>query len=363
MILVSFAVAIPVGAVTPSVSTNKSAYAVGESIIVSAQSDNALGKDWIGIVPKGVTEDGTIAWEYLNQMGSNYDITKSANRNQNETLEPYQDFPAGRYVVYLVPDDLTLGDAIAQNKILASAEISVASDPNLVLNAPLSVTYAIDDVNSGLADGTLTITLPENHGAEDIYMWWADDNGILDGYTRLARFKVPSGTTQFTHKMTPNTLIPSEATKLLVYTYSDGVGTSGECFEVALSNGAGYDFPKEEPLIEFQVVSDIHIGRSESAANFKNALLDITQTCPNSSGIFANGGNENEPDSGNESGNESGNADTGNATSDINAGTGDSTSSGNSINSKKGCGSTVASVGALIVCAIGSAAVLKKKRR
>jgi hypothetical protein len=89
--------------------------------------------------------------------------------------------------------------------------------------------------------------------------------------------------------MIPNTLIPAEATKLVVYTFNDTLGMSEECVEVELPEGAGYDFPTEAPLTEFQSVSDIHIGRSESAKHFKLLLEDIVKNSPNSSGLFANG--------------------------------------------------------------------------
>ena len=281
---------IPASAAEPKLSTNKTTYTLGEAILVSASSDNAKGKDWIGIAPKELTTGGTIAWEYVSKIVENYDITCAPNRGSNDVLAPYMNFPAGDYVVYLIPDDLTLSKARDQGKILASVEISIVDDPNASLKSPTAVTYELDDATSGLADGTLTITLPESHYADDIYMWWANEDGILEDYTRLARFKVPSReTTKFTYTMTPNTLIPAEATKLLVYTYSDRFGMSEECVGVALPEGAGYDFPTDAPIIEFQSVSDIHIGRSESAEHFRLMLEDIVKNSPNSSGIFANG--------------------------------------------------------------------------
>lgn len=290
MLLALLVFIIPTSAAEPKLSTNKTTYTPGEAILVSASSDNSSGKDWIGIAPKGLTTGGTIAWEYINKIGESYDITSAPNRGSADVLTPYLNFPEGEYVVYLIPDDLSLSKAREQGRILASVEISIVADPNASLKAPLAVSYELDNATSGLADGTLAITLPEAHYADDIYMWWANEEGILEDYTRLARFKVPSReTTEFTYKMTPNTLIPAEATKLLVYTYSDFFGMSEECIEVALPDSAGYAFPTDTPIVEFQVVSDIHIGRSESAAHFKAALEDIAANSPGSIGIFANG--------------------------------------------------------------------------
>ena len=290
MLLALLVFIIPTSAAEPKLSTNKTTYTTGEAILVSASSDKSSGKDWIGIAPKDLTTGGTIAWEYINKIGENYDITSAPNRGNADVLLPYMNFPEGDYVVYLIPDDLTLSKAREQGKILASVEISIVDDPNASLKSPTAVTYQLDDATSGLADGTLSITLPESHYADDIYMWWANEDGILEDYTMLARFKVPSRETiEFTHRMTPNTLIPAEATKLLVYTYSDRFGMSEECVEVELPEGAGYDFPTDAPIIEFQSVSDIHIGRSESAEHFRLMLEDIVKNSPNSSGIFANG--------------------------------------------------------------------------
>ena len=282
---------LPVNAATSTLTTDKTTYVRGEPIKISAASDNASGKDWVGIAPKDLYV-GTIRWDYLKDITGDYDITAASNQASNETLKPYMNFPEGEYTIYLIENDKTLKKAKEGGYILASVDIVIERDPNATLKAPLSASYDIADASSGLADGTLTVNLPENHYANDIYMWWANDEGILEDYTRLARFKVDSfDTLKITHKMTPNTLIPAEATKLLVYTYSDVFGLSEEYAEITLPQGAGYDFPTEAPITEFQVISDIHIGYSAAPyeEHFRAALEDIVANSPNSSGIFANG--------------------------------------------------------------------------
>lgn len=291
MIVTSLFSIIPASAAEPTISTDKTIYGVGEAIIIEAHSDNASGKDWVGIAPLGI-DVGTIRWEYFNKLYDNFDITKAQNIAGSEKLKDYMSFPPGKYVVYLIKDDMTLSKALENNGVLDSVEITIIEDPNASLKAPLSVEYELKDASSGLADGTLSITLPEGHYADDVYMWWADDNGALEDYTRLARFKVPSrDTTEFVHNMTPNTLIPAEATGLLVYTFSDVFGLSEECVRVDLPEGAGYDFPSEAPITEFQVVSDIHIGQGTApyAERFEDALRDIVENSPESAGIFVNG--------------------------------------------------------------------------
>lgn len=167
---------------------------------------------------------------------------------------------------------------------------SVEEDANADVKAPTNAVLTLDDETSGMADGKLTITLPENHYGDDIYMWWSNENGKLEGYTQLARFKIPSKfTTEFVHTMTPNTLIPPEATKLLIYTYSDIFGISDTYFTLDLADGSGYVMPSEEPIAEFQVVSDIHICTLLHEQHFQAMLEDIAKVSPNSAAIFAVG--------------------------------------------------------------------------
>ena len=139
-----------------------------------------------------------------------------------------------------------------------------------------------------MADGKLTVTLADGSTAHSIVMYWANENGKLEGYTALAKFKVTGTVTE--HIMTPNTLIPAGATKLLVYTMNNSA-VSEECVEIDLPKGAASgDFGTL--LNEFQVLSDIHINTSDTHVhnqNFLKALQDIAANSPNSTGIYING--------------------------------------------------------------------------
>jgi len=281
-----FAVTFPVSAQEPYLQTNKDVYTQGEPILVNAYSENSSGKDWIGIIQKGRYSEA-IKWEYMKNVTADFDITEASNLGPNRV--EYWDLPPGEYTILILPNDQGIKKAYANGTIIAEKDITITPAS---VKSPLSVTYELDDENSGLADGLLTITLPEGHYADDIYMWWANEDGKLENYTRIARFKVPDYTTTvFTHQMTPNTLIPAEATRLLVYTYSDVCGVSSECITVELPEGAGYDFPTEEPIMEFQVISDTHIGHNSkpSSEHFELALRDIVLNGKNSVGIFING--------------------------------------------------------------------------
>ena len=266
--------------------TDKTEYFVGEPVYVAASSVNAGGKDWIGIFPKGHIGP-SIYWDYISTVskGKTFEIKKASN--MGSSMSDYFGLPEGEYTLYIIPDDLTGKNGIGI--ALASLDIKVVSDPSKIAKAPISATYKLKNDTDGMADGTLTITLPEDHCADDIYMWWANDAGKLEGYTRLARFKV-TGTT-VVHEMTPNTIIPEGATKLLIYTYNDSNGISDNCLEVKLPEGAaskGFG----EVLSEFQIVSDIHIkgdASHEYSKHFTGMLGDVVKNSPNSVGIFAVG--------------------------------------------------------------------------
>ena len=271
-----------------SLITDKSTYTVGDPIWIMAASQNASGKDWVGIFPKDHIGP-SIYWDYLTLIGMNkaYDIKKSTH--QGASLSAYFGIPAGEYTLYLIPNNYDGIDGIPH--ALARVDIKVTGDPTKKAKAPISVTYTLDNEKDGMADGKLTVKLPEGHNADDIYMWWGNDSGKLAGYTRLARFKV-TGTT-VTHNMTANTLIPQGATKLLVYSYNDANGLSEDCFEVKLPEGAASkDLGKV--LSEFQIVSDIHIkgdATHEYSKHFVAMLNDVVKNSPNSAGIFTVGDN------------------------------------------------------------------------
>lgn len=266
--------------------TDKTEYFVGEPVYVAASSVNAGGKDWIGIFPKGHIGP-SIYWDYISTVGKGQTFEIKKASNMGSSMSDYFGLPEGEYTLYIIPDDLTGKNGIGI--ALASLDIKVVSDPSKIAKAPLSATYKLKNDTDGMADGTLTITLPEDHCADDIYMWWANDAGKLPGYTRLARFKV-TGTT-VVHEMTPNTIIPEGATKLLIYTYNDSNGISDNCLEVKLPEGAaskGFG----EVLSEFQIVSDIHIkgdASHEYSKHFTGMLKDVVKNSPNSVGIFAVG--------------------------------------------------------------------------
>ena len=283
---------IPSAAAEPTLSTNKTVYEVGEPILVSASSQNSGKHDWVGILPKGGERWGTIRWIYISDMKGEVDITKVANGTSNSFLAPYKKFPAGEYTVYLMPDDLSVNGN--ESKALAKVDIRIGDEDEFVpvkMKVPTAAECSFTRADEGFADGEITITLPSGHNAENIYMFWGNENGRLEGYGRVARCKIGSSwTTSAVCEIREGIFIPEGATSLLMYAQNGVHGISEEYYAMQLPDDVkAYKFPEEKPLMEFQVVSDAHISTALHAEHFESMLKDIAKNSPDSAGIFAIG--------------------------------------------------------------------------
>ncbi len=253
----------------------KTTYAYNEPILVKAEGS---GKDWLGIYY--VNDEHSIRWDYVSDIGSGKEVdvrTLSDNGSAPAVL------PAGEYVIRLMPNDSSdLSKTVAWMQI--TIEKPVVDKPA----KPLSVEYKLANDTDGFAEGKLTVKLAEGDSATDIFCFWADDNGKLAGYTGLAKFKVTGSTTE--RNLDKNLLIPKGATRLLVYA-ANAAGDLSEPCEVKLPAGAASkDFG--EPLLEFQVVSDIHITGQNNHTydkNFVSMLKDVVANSKKSAGIFVVG--------------------------------------------------------------------------
>ncbi len=274
---------------THSMSVNKTKFEVGEEILVTAQGVGA--KDWIGIAQRG-TRESTIRWYYITTAGNGvaYDIKKAPNIGGN--LSSLADIPEGLYTIYLIEND-----AYLKNTYTFSINISVGNvedsengvtdggtseeAPNTIL-PPQSVEYTPS--KNGYASGTISVTVAGDQlSNRSIVMYWADANGRLNGYTSLARFKVTGKTTQFT--FTDSMVIPEGATRLLVYAQATSTGELSEEY-ISVDLPSGSDMKEEEAINSFFIISDIHIGRSGSAENFKKMLNQAILLNPNGTAIF-----------------------------------------------------------------------------
>lgn len=163
--------------------------------------------------------------------------------------------------------------------------------------APISLVYRLDQIGNGMADGVVSITLPEGHMADNIYLYWADDEGKLEGFSALTPIKVSGNVVN--HRMVSGSFVPFGATRLLAYSHSTGLGFSQECASFTLPSGAAMseDYLGELSF-EFQSVSDMHVtadngDRAHTRDNFRIMLEDIVSVSPNSIGVISNGDHTN----------------------------------------------------------------------
>jgi len=260
---------------------NKTTFGYNEAITVSAIGS---GLDWVGIYYPG--EPHSLYWTYLDPAnggvgsGVQFNMKTVANKSNSAPSK----LPPGTYVIRLMPNDSTeISEALAWVTITIEPQESAGK-----LDKPLSATYVLANETDGFSEGTLTVKLGEDNTAEDIVCYWADDNGKLEGYTSLAKFKVTGETT--VRKLGANVYIPAGATKLLVYGALGGK-LSDECVEIKLPEGAASKDPGA-PIVEFQVMSDIHITTNNGHThnrNFLKMLKDVAENSKKSIGIFIAG--------------------------------------------------------------------------
>lgn len=272
--------------ITKTVATDRDTYYEGEPIYARGKTAGTSSKDWIGIIPEQDWDANgySIWWYYLTDENNLQPVNlrtqgKSARADSND-----YNLPAGRYKVYFVPSN-QLATAMTEYIVITI----LAEGEAMALEAPSEVTYTLKNETDGMADGTVTVKLSATNLAKDIVMYWGNAEGKLAGYTALAKFKT-NGETTVTHEMTANTVIPTGATKLLVYTAS-GSQVSEECYTVDLPEGSAHK-GFGTPIATFQVISDIHLNSDNTHlynTNFKKVLQDIAANGAGSSGIFING--------------------------------------------------------------------------
>lgn len=295
MVMILTSTVSPTFAATTSLTTNKTSYAVGEDIIITASGGSADA--WVGIYKQGETPGASGItshyWYYSNGYndgsGTASYTSGTAVTLQKTTLNTNKskEIPEGNYVVYLFKDG-------GYNSV-ASVNISINSSQITRLS------YTLDHQTDGFANGTVTVTLNGTPEANtDCVMFWADNNGNrLSGYTSLAKFKLTGSTT--TWKMYDHTIIPSGASKLIAYKSKNNV-LIGNPASTTLPSNSTYSLSGN--YTEFQLVSDLHVSTGNGPngvenKHFSQMLSDVKTNSPNSIGIFVNGditngGNEEE---------------------------------------------------------------------
>jgi len=264
---------------------SKSHYEVGEPIMVSGVGS---GTDWLGIYREGAPH--SIRWVYVDSAkggpgsGKEINIRTVPDVNAGEPV----DIPAGTYIIRLMPNDSSnIAEAIAWSTITVGA----ATTPDTGVSTPLSAVYELENDTDGFATGTVKVRMPADEiNSRSIVMYWANEEGKLNGYTALPRFKVKGETTSYTFG--GNVIIPKGATKLLVYAMNDVNGKmSDEPVTVNLPEGAAHR-GFEDSLGELFVMSDIHITLNQAHThnkNFANMLKDVQALNKDAMGIFVVG--------------------------------------------------------------------------
>ncbi len=260
--------------------TSKSVYAEGEPILVRAIGS---GDQWVGIYKSTDTPGaiGSIYWYYVDRDGytSGEEVSIKDTTPPGEHQAPYRELPAGAYKLILFAD----GGYTVRAEVAITVEGAPSSEPT----APASATYTSADAGKGRADGRLTITHDGNAPASYV-LRWANASGPIKDYTDIATVSCTGKTTEYT--LTPNTLIPVGADRILVYA-ARGDSLSDSPAIAMLPHGAG-EYELGEVHQEFQVMSDIHINDDEGHPynqQFISALREITRLSPDTLGVFING--------------------------------------------------------------------------
>ncbi len=278
--LLTVASAIPVMAEEDILTVNKTEFVVGEPILVTAQGS---GKDWVGLY---LAEDTpsmvpSILWYYVAQDG--YSSGETVDIRQAFYVNPdrphLNNVPAGEYTVTLLAND--------GYEVLAAINITVKEkDEPAPGDTQLSATYESAKAGAGRADGKLTIKA-EGTAPASYELWWAGATGKIKGYSVLDKILSTGAETVYT--LTPNTLVPAGADRILIY--PSNMGATDLPLTVMLPEGIGtYDLGKL--CTELQVMSDIHINADSGHLynrHFSMALADIAKVSPDSIGLFING--------------------------------------------------------------------------
>ena len=279
---------------THSMTVNKTKYELGEEIIVSAIGTDS--RDWIGIAQRGYKE-ATILWYYISSVGNGepYDIKTAPNVGGN--LGHLKDIPEGLYTIYLVEKDGYLKNGYTFSINISVGDVSDPDNgkteggtevdaPSGGVMAPIGATYT--PFGNGYAGGTVTVTMPtEALNSYDIVMYWADANGVLEGYSSHARFKVTSTIVNYT--IPKSVIIPKEATRLLVYAQRSSTGElSSQFVSIDLPEGSQMDITSNK-VTSFFAISDVHIGSANGAKHFKLMLAEAIALYPNGVPIYVAG--------------------------------------------------------------------------
>lgn len=174
---------------------------------------------------------------------------------------------------------------------------------------PAEVEYTRTASKKGFAEGTVTVTPPEE-GYENVkayHLYWGDENGKLEGYTAFG-YILADGANSVTFNVNGAMMYPSGTTRILAYCakkttedYSDVSDYfENEAYlelnayaETAIDTSAVLTLNEDDKLFSFQILSDQHVTDSLIlySEETQRAFEDIVKTDPDTLVVFSGGDN------------------------------------------------------------------------
>ena len=154
-----------------------------------------------------------------------------------------------------------------------------------------------DAEKPGYAEGTITVTPEEGANESGKYvLYFADDNGVLEGYKALGTLDVTGG--PVTLELGRKTALPEGASAVAVFETADG-----KVSDTSLDNAATAVIPEAKRFdcgaveYRFASLSDLHMNNSGARTKWTNALNyfeDIGVTYVACSGDYTDNGTDSE---------------------------------------------------------------------
>ena len=272
---------VAVSVVDEAIYTNKSVYKQNEDVIFRFFADVVQGENmWFALYKSNGEEDRTYGSDFVN---GSYKYTAcwrayvcGVGYSLQEELY-IKSLEAGDYELVLFADS---GYTPA-----AKAKFTVEGG-TVGEAAPSAVSYRPDSFTNGIASGGVEIVFaPNRYNADEVAAYWADENGVLEGYAAIAVQRVTGSRMRFYGL--ENVMIPEGATNIRFYGVNVN-GQGGTYYRLDLPEGCAYKAPGEQ-IAAFAVLSDTHVSPTQPdfTQSFVTSLGDIAEVLPGADVIIA----------------------------------------------------------------------------